>query len=109
MHLSWPLSVLTACLFVCLSDRVFARDLNRPVYAIVCPPCPALPCPVPLYTTPKGHCRSQPPQDLRNHGDSPHDPRHDYTALAEDVEDFIDQHKLQNSTLIGHSMCVPPP
>lgn len=50
MHLSWPLSVLTACLFVCLSDRVFARDLNRPVYAIVCPPCPALPCPSLHYT-----------------------------------------------------------
>ncbi|KAK4987468.1 hypothetical protein LTR66_003934 [Elasticomyces elasticus] len=43
-------------------------------------------------------------QDLRNHGDSPHDPRHDYTVLAEDVEGFIDEHKLENSTLIGHSM-----
>jgi pimeloyl-ACP methyl ester carboxylesterase len=50
--------------------------LNRPVYAI----------------------------DTRNHGDSSHDPRHDYTALAEDVELFIKEHKLEKSTLIGHSM-----
>ncbi|KAI9687522.1 MAG: hypothetical protein M1822_002132 [Bathelium mastoideum] len=42
--------------------------------------------------------------DLRNHGDSPHDPQHDYTVLAEDVEGFIDQHNLKDSTLIGHSM-----
>ncbi|GAB7347961.1 hypothetical protein MBLNU459_g5466t1 [Dothideomycetes sp. NU459] len=57
-------------------SKVFARDLNRPVYAI----------------------------DLRNHGDSPHDARHDYTALAEDVEHFIEEHKLEKSILIGHSM-----
>lgn len=43
-------------------------------------------------------------QDLRNHGDSPHDPKHDYTALAKDVEGFIKQHKLSKSTIIGHSM-----
>jgi pimeloyl-ACP methyl ester carboxylesterase len=29
---------------------------------------------------------------------------HDYTHLAEDVEDFIDIHKLKRPTLIGHSM-----
>ncbi|RMY92782.1 hypothetical protein D0864_05825 [Hortaea werneckii] len=57
-------------------SRVFARDLNRSVYAI----------------------------DLRNHGDSSHDPRHDYTAMAEDVELFMQAHKLSNSCLIGHSM-----
>ncbi|TKA68451.1 hypothetical protein B0A55_07724 [Friedmanniomyces simplex] len=57
-------------------SKVFARELNRPVYAI----------------------------DTRNHGDSSHDPRHDYTALAEDVELFLQEHKLENSTLIGHSM-----
>ncbi|KAK5012276.1 hypothetical protein LTR60_004464, partial [Cryomyces antarcticus] len=43
-------------------------------------------------------------QDLRNHGDSAHDSRHDYTALAEDVEGFIDEHGLEKPTLIGHSM-----
>lgn len=56
--------------------RVFARELKRPVYAI----------------------------DLRNHGDSSHDPRHDYTALAEDVEAFLESNRLDNATLIGHSM-----
>jgi pimeloyl-ACP methyl ester carboxylesterase len=56
--------------------RVFARELNRPVYAI----------------------------DLRNHGDSSHDARHDYTALAEDVEGFLQKQNIKDSTLIGHSM-----
>ncbi|EAQ86551.1 hypothetical protein CHGG_07804 [Chaetomium globosum CBS 148.51] len=42
--------------------------------------------------------------DLRNHGDSPHDPRHDYPAMAADVADFIRQHGLKEPTLIGHSM-----
>jgi pimeloyl-ACP methyl ester carboxylesterase len=43
-------------------------------------------------------------QDLRNHGDSPHAPRHDYTAMAADVSNFIRQHGLKEPTLIGHSM-----
>ncbi|KAK3715423.1 hypothetical protein LTR37_007151 [Vermiconidia calcicola] len=42
--------------------------------------------------------------DLRNHGDSSHHPRHDYNALAEDVELFLQHHHLKNATLIGHSM-----
>ncbi|KAL7625470.1 hypothetical protein AAE478_004690 [Parahypoxylon ruwenzoriense] len=42
--------------------------------------------------------------DLRNHGDSPHAPRHDYLAMADDVVGFIQDHGLQNPTLIGHSM-----
>ncbi|KAK5729421.1 hypothetical protein LTR17_011951 [Elasticomyces elasticus] len=58
------------------SGRALARDLKRPVYAI----------------------------DTRNHGDSSHDSRHDYTALAEDVELFLQEHKLEKSALIGHSM-----
>jgi pimeloyl-ACP methyl ester carboxylesterase len=45
-----------------------------------------------------------PHQDLRNHGESPHEDRHDYTAMAADVADFIRQHGLKESTLIGHSM-----
>jgi len=45
-------------------------------------------------------------QDLRNHGDSPHDGRHDYTAMAEDVEAFIADQRLTQPTLIGHSMLV---
>jgi pimeloyl-ACP methyl ester carboxylesterase len=46
--------------------------------------------------------------DLRNHGDSSHNPRHDYTALAEDVELFLQEHGMHKNgggpTLIGHSM-----
>ncbi|KAF2763614.1 alpha/beta-hydrolase [Teratosphaeria nubilosa] len=57
-------------------SKVFARDLNRSVYAL----------------------------DMRNHGDSSHNARHDYTALAEDTELFLHEHGLENSTLIGHSM-----
>lgn len=57
-------------------SKVLARDLGRSVYAV----------------------------DLRNHGESPHDQRHDYTAMAADVADFIKQHDLKEPTLIGHSM-----
>lgn len=42
--------------------------------------------------------------DLRNHGDSPHAPRHDYIAMAEDVAAFMHDHGLKDPTLIGHSM-----
>lgn len=42
--------------------------------------------------------------DLRNHGDSPHSPQHDYISMAMDVEHFIDTKKIPNPTLIGHSM-----
>ncbi|KAK4104991.1 alpha/beta-hydrolase [Parathielavia hyrcaniae] len=57
-------------------SKVLARDLGRHIYAV----------------------------DLRNHGDSPHDQRHDYLAMAADVADFICQHGLKEPTLIGHSM-----
>ncbi|KAK0739187.1 Alpha/Beta hydrolase protein [Apiosordaria backusii] len=57
-------------------SKVLARDLGRSVYAI----------------------------DLRNHGDSPHNPHHNYTAMAADVSDFIKQHSLRDPCLIGHSM-----
>lgn len=60
-------------------SKALARDLKTPVYAL----------------------------DLRNHGDSPHDPVHDYSAMANDVEEFIQQHNLRLPTLIGHSMSVP--
>lgn len=43
-------------------------------------------------------------QDLRNHGESPHAPRHDYIAMAEDVAAFIHEHDLKDPTLLGHSM-----
>ncbi|RVX69507.1 hypothetical protein B0A52_06571 [Exophiala mesophila] len=59
-------------------SKVLAKDLLRPVYNL----------------------------DLRNHGDSPHIGRHDYTAMAQDVEHFLGQHDLrsQKPILIGHSM-----
>ncbi|KAI1827557.1 alpha beta hydrolase fold family [Xylaria intraflava] len=57
-------------------SKVLARDLKRHVYTL----------------------------DLRNHGESPHSPRHDYVAMADDVAGFISEHGLKESTLIGHSM-----
>ncbi|KAL2157196.1 hypothetical protein VTH06DRAFT_6332 [Thermothelomyces fergusii] len=57
-------------------SKVFARDLGRYVYTL----------------------------DLRNHGDSPHHLKHDYTVMAADVAEFIRQHGLKEPTLIGHSM-----
>ncbi|KAG5919671.1 hypothetical protein E4U53_003968, partial [Claviceps sorghi] len=57
-------------------SKVLARDIGVDVYAL----------------------------DLRNHGESPHDPRHDYHAMAEDVSAFIQDQKLKTVTLIGHSM-----
>ncbi|KAL2068362.1 hypothetical protein VTL71DRAFT_16460 [Oculimacula yallundae] len=57
-------------------SKALARDLGRPIYAV----------------------------DLRNHGDSPHDPSHDYLSMASDVEGFMEEHGLERPTLIGHSM-----
>ncbi|KFY39404.1 hypothetical protein V494_04006 [Pseudogymnoascus sp. VKM F-4513 (FW-928)] len=57
-------------------SRVLARDLGRNIYAL----------------------------DMRNHGDSPHHDRHDYAIMADDVARFMDEHKLEDTTLIGHSM-----
>ncbi|ORY72041.1 Alpha/Beta hydrolase protein [Pseudomassariella vexata] len=57
-------------------SKVLARDLKRHVYTL----------------------------DLRNHGDSPHAPKHDYLAMSGDVAGFIEQHGLKSTTLIGHSM-----
>src|SRR5690606_29290029 len=42
--------------------------------------------------------------DLRNHGQSPHDPVFDYPAMVEDVKLFIEKHGLENPAIIGHSM-----
>ncbi|KAF1985958.1 alpha/beta-hydrolase [Aulographum hederae CBS 113979] len=57
-------------------SKVLAKELGRKVYAI----------------------------DLRNHGDAPHDPVHDYVHLADDVEGFMEEHEIEKPTLIGHSM-----
>ncbi|MFA5982431.1 MAG: alpha/beta fold hydrolase [Methylococcaceae bacterium] len=42
--------------------------------------------------------------DLRNHGASPHHPQMDYPAMAADVMQFLEQHKLKDVVLLGHSM-----
>ncbi|EAS30866.3 alpha/beta hydrolase [Coccidioides immitis RS] len=42
--------------------------------------------------------------DLRNHGDSPHHPEHNYSVMANDVEEFIHENDLEKPVLIGHSM-----
>ncbi|AOA62982.1 hypothetical protein PP7435_CHR2-0460 [Komagataella phaffii CBS 7435] len=42
--------------------------------------------------------------DLRNHGDSPHNPNHDYPSMAQDVECFIRDHHVKQPIVIGHSM-----
>jgi esterase len=42
--------------------------------------------------------------DLRNHGGSPWDDRHDYPAVAEDVADFIESIVGGSAAVLGHSM-----
>ncbi len=42
--------------------------------------------------------------DQRNHGQSPHADEHNYTVMAADLQEFIDEHQLKDPILIGHSM-----
>lgn len=42
--------------------------------------------------------------DLRNHGESFHDETFTYEAMANDLKDFIQDQKLQDPVIIGHSM-----
>lgn len=42
--------------------------------------------------------------DLRNHGDSPHDARMDYAAMAEDVACVIEERAGGRAAVLGHSM-----
>ena len=43
-------------------------------------------------------------QDLRNHGSSPHNSETFYKAYASDIKAFVQQQKLSNMILMGHSM-----
>lgn len=43
-------------------------------------------------------------QDLRNHGESPHNAEHDYTVMSQDVAAFIREMDMKLPTVIGHSM-----
>ncbi len=42
--------------------------------------------------------------DWRNHGLSPHSPLHTYPLLCEDLKSFLDEKKIKNVVLAGHSM-----
>lgn len=42
--------------------------------------------------------------DLRNHGRSPHDPKHDYATLASDLLQFMQRLDLERAIILGHSM-----
>ena len=42
--------------------------------------------------------------DLRNHGDSPHDPTMDIPSMANDVVDLMDELGLPDARLVGHSL-----
>lgn len=42
--------------------------------------------------------------DQRNHGQSPHDSIHDYKALTDDLNEFIEEHQIKEPIIIGHSM-----
>lgn len=42
--------------------------------------------------------------DARNHGRSPHADEFDYAVMAEDIREFMRQHGLPATSLIGHSM-----
>ena len=42
--------------------------------------------------------------DARNHGRSPHSDHFDYQVMAEDVAEFLMQHRISSASLLGHSM-----
>lgn len=42
--------------------------------------------------------------DMRNHGQSFHDPKFDYPSMVNDVLDFMDKHRIENPIVMGHSM-----
>ncbi|HRK53827.1 MAG TPA: alpha/beta fold hydrolase [Cyclobacteriaceae bacterium] len=42
--------------------------------------------------------------DQRNHGQSPHDSEHNYKVLTDDLNSFIEDHKIEKPIIIGHSM-----
>src|SRR5437660_383003 len=42
--------------------------------------------------------------DQRNHGLSPHSDEWNYKVMADDLKEFISEHKLQDPIILGHSM-----
>jgi len=42
--------------------------------------------------------------DQRNHGKSPHSPDWDYSVMAQDLHEFIEQKQMKQPIILGHSM-----
>jgi pimeloyl-ACP methyl ester carboxylesterase len=42
--------------------------------------------------------------DQRNHGHSPHHPVFNYYALADDLSEFLEHHRIKDPVLLGHSL-----
>ena len=42
--------------------------------------------------------------DQRNHGKSPHFAEHNYSLMASDLMEFLEEHGIEESNLLGHSM-----
>jgi pimeloyl-ACP methyl ester carboxylesterase len=42
--------------------------------------------------------------DQRNHGQSPHDPVHNYQVLSEDIKELMNRLQIPSAYIIGHSM-----
>jgi esterase len=42
--------------------------------------------------------------DQRNHGQSPHSDEFDYHVLAQDIRDFLGEHGIRSTSILGHSM-----
>ncbi len=42
--------------------------------------------------------------DQRNHGQSPHSKEFNYAAMAEDLNEFIEEHDIDRPYILGHSM-----
>lgn len=42
--------------------------------------------------------------DQRNHGQSSHSLEHSYQAMAQDLLEFMDEHKIDKPIILGHSM-----
>ena len=41
--------------------------------------------------------------DARNHGFSPHDNEFNYEVMADDLNEFIEEHKIIDAIILGHS------
>lgn len=42
--------------------------------------------------------------DQRNHGKSPHSNQHNYSLMADDLKEFMEDHQIEKAIILGHSM-----